>query len=86
MDTDYGTFRRKQDYSDSISVYYTPEANYTYTFAYSIKLQRTREATPGFLRELHFTRGTYSIFRVPYNQRGYAYTRPTLGSYSNMKE
>ena len=86
-DEDNGIVRRHEDYSDSISVYYPPEANYTSTVAYSIKLQLTRETTPGFLRELHLTRGAYNVLHVLFiKQRGYAFKRPTLDAYSTMKE
>ena len=46
VDTDYGTFRRNEDFSDSVSVYCVPESHYTTTVSYSIKLPPTPDTSP----------------------------------------
>ena len=86
-DEDYRIFRRMEDYSDSLSVFYNMESNFTSTVVYSSKLQLTNETTPGFLRGRHLTMRTYNMLHALYSfQKGCTYIRPSLDADENMKE
>ena len=86
-DEDYRIFRRMEDYSDSLSVFYNLESNFTSTVVYSSKLQLTNETTPGFLRGRHLTMRTYNMLHALYSfQKGCTYIRPSLDADENMKE